>query len=372
MAGGNTRNTRNGGTTYPPNMEAIIAQRVADAIAAYEANRASTSNGGGTSQTAGGEVNASRGCTYKEFQSCKPSSFNGTEGAVGLLRWFEKLESVFRICDCNSANRVKFATCTLQDSALTWWNAYAQSVGIDVAYQLPWEDLKNMMTEEYCPRNEIQKLEAEFWNLTMKGNDISSYTTRFQELSLLCPGMITPEYKKVERYIWGLTPQVQGNVTSSKPAHIQGAIRMAHDLVDQVVRRENSGEKATDNKRKTEDPSNRSSSQPPSKKNNTVKAYTAGTGNYNGNKPLCNRCKLHHTGNCTVVCKNCNKIGHQTRDCRKAAPTTNARAAPGTSVKVPNGCFECGDTGHFKKDCPRLTNRNNGGRAQGRAFVLGA
>ena len=56
MAGGNTRNTRNGGTTYPPNMEAIIAQRVADAIAAYEANRASTSNGGGTSQTAGGEV----------------------------------------------------------------------------------------------------------------------------------------------------------------------------------------------------------------------------------------------------------------------------------------------------------------------------
>ncbi|GKA97984.1 hypothetical protein Tco_0825878 [Tanacetum coccineum] len=56
-----------------------------------------------------------------------------------------------------------------------------------------------MMTEEYYPRNELQKMETELWNLTVKGTDIVGYTKRFQKLALLCPGMVTHEYKKVER-----------------------------------------------------------------------------------------------------------------------------------------------------------------------------
>ncbi|GKD77874.1 putative reverse transcriptase domain-containing protein [Tanacetum coccineum] len=93
-----------------------------------------------------------------------------------------------------------------------------------------------MMTAEYCPRTEIQKIEQELWTLSMKGDDIDGYTDRFHELAVMCPTLVTPEYKKIERYVWGLPERIQGNVTSSKPANVHEAICMARELVDQSVR----------------------------------------------------------------------------------------------------------------------------------------
>ncbi|GJS42272.1 hypothetical protein Tco_0567315 [Tanacetum coccineum] len=52
---------------------------------------------------------------YKEFISCQPFYFNGTEGAVGLIRWFERTESVFSRSRCAEENKVTFATSTLTD-----------------------------------------------------------------------------------------------------------------------------------------------------------------------------------------------------------------------------------------------------------------
>ena len=63
------------------------------------------------------------------------------------------------------------------------------------------EDLKELMLAEYCPHGKMQKLEQELWNLKIKGSDIAAYTARFSDLALLCPGLVTPESKKVKRYI---------------------------------------------------------------------------------------------------------------------------------------------------------------------------
>ncbi|GKD03573.1 hypothetical protein Tco_1178547 [Tanacetum coccineum] len=73
---------------------------------------------------------------YKEFVSCQPFYFNGTEGAVGLIRWFEQTESVFSRSNYAEENKVTFAIGTLTDDALSWWNAYAQPIGIDQANQI--------------------------------------------------------------------------------------------------------------------------------------------------------------------------------------------------------------------------------------------
>ena len=89
-----------------------------------------------------------------------------------------------------------------------------------------------MMIEEYCPRGEIQKLEQELWNLTMTGSDIVTYIDRFSDLAALCPGMVTPENKKVERYIWGLSPQILGHVLASNPTTFDSAKHLAYKLID--------------------------------------------------------------------------------------------------------------------------------------------
>ncbi|GKA56371.1 hypothetical protein Tco_0755443 [Tanacetum coccineum] len=64
-----------------------------------------------------------RECTYQDFMKCQPLNFKGMEGVVGLIRWFEKMETVFHISNCPEKYQVKYATCTLLNSALTWWNS---------------------------------------------------------------------------------------------------------------------------------------------------------------------------------------------------------------------------------------------------------
>ncbi|GJU80286.1 hypothetical protein Tco_1282651 [Tanacetum coccineum] len=57
---------------------------------------------------------------------------NGTEGDRRTSsRWFEKWGIVFSFSNCPAASQVKFVTCTLQDDALTWWNAPRQGHDVD-------------------------------------------------------------------------------------------------------------------------------------------------------------------------------------------------------------------------------------------------
>ncbi|KAD6796311.1 hypothetical protein E3N88_07207 [Mikania micrantha] len=122
-----------------------------------------------------------KGCSFKSFLNCHPHKFKSTEGVVGMLRWVEKVESVFAMCECADENRVKFATGTLEGPALTWWNTHVQTLGLDGANSMSWTDFTRILQEEYCLRDEIRKLEAEFWVLKMVGSEIEQYCTRFHE-----------------------------------------------------------------------------------------------------------------------------------------------------------------------------------------------
>ncbi|GJV68804.1 putative reverse transcriptase domain-containing protein [Tanacetum coccineum] len=172
-------------------------------------------------------------------------NFRGTEGAVGLTRWFEKLESQFGISNVAEGDRVKFASSTLLDGALTWWNVYVRSVTLDTAHATPWSNFKAMFIRKYCPRNEIKQMENELWNLKVKGTNLTAYNQHFQELILLCPEMVPNADRLLERYIEGLPLSIKGNVTSSKLVDLHEAIDMAQGLMYQVVQElgENSGDK---------------------------------------------------------------------------------------------------------------------------------
>ena len=94
---------------------------------------------------------------------CKPHPFNGTEGTVSLLRWFEEVESAFAMCNCPEADRVKYASGILEGVALTWWwNSQVQKLGLEMANATTWNDFKDMLREEYCHRDDVQKLETEY------------------------------------------------------------------------------------------------------------------------------------------------------------------------------------------------------------------
>ncbi|GKC18363.1 putative reverse transcriptase domain-containing protein [Tanacetum coccineum] len=314
-------------------LQALIDQGVAAALAERDASRSRDGDNSHGSGTGGRrQVPTQRECTYTDFLKCQPMNFKGTEGVVGLTQWAEKMESVFLISNCTITSQVKFASCTLQGSALTWWNSHVRAVGQDVAYTMPWTALKRMITDKYCPRGEIKKLESEYWNLKVRGTDLMTYNQRFQELALMCDRMFPEESAKVERYVGGLPDMIHGSVKASKPQSMQEAIEFATEMMDKKML--TAAERQAENKRKFEDTSrNNQNQQQPFKRNNVARAYTAGPGDkkpYGGTKPLCAKCNYHHDGPC-----------------------------------------------HFRSDCPKLKNGNQrnqagNGNAVARAYVVGS
>ncbi|GKD53754.1 putative reverse transcriptase domain-containing protein, partial [Tanacetum coccineum] len=226
-------------------------------------------------------LQTTRPCFYADFMKCQPLNFKGNEGIVGLTRWIEKMESVFNISGCAIENQ-----------------------------------------------GEIKKLEIELWNLNVKGNDVPTYTERFQELTLICTKFVANETEKVDKYISGLPDNIYGNVKSSRPKMLDETIELANDLMDQKLH--TYAERQTDNKRKADDSS---------KNNHAI-----------NNNPSRDRMSPRGSGNTNVA--------NAQRDNR--------------AVPKGNGYFECGAPGHFKRDCPKLKNKDGGnGNAQGWVYTVG-
>ncbi|GKA74974.1 putative reverse transcriptase domain-containing protein [Tanacetum coccineum] len=229
-------------------------------------------------------------------------------------------------------------------------------------------------------------METELWNLTVKNNDLTAYTQRFQELTMMCTKMVPEEEDRVEKFIGGLPDNIQGNVIAAEPTKLQDAVRIANNLMDQKLK--GYAVKNAENKRRLEvNQRDNRGQQPPFKRpnvggQNVARAYTVGNNEkkpYNGPLPLCNKCKLHHEGPCTVRCGKCNKVGHLTRDCKVTISTTSTQRGQVVNQRVVT-CYECGGQGHYRSDCPKLKDQNRGnkagnkngvGEARGKAYVLG-
>ncbi|GKB07462.1 putative reverse transcriptase domain-containing protein [Tanacetum coccineum] len=298
-------------STAPAMTQAAIRQLVADSVAtALEAQAANIENTDNTNGNTGPrEAPIARRCSYKEFMSCQPSNFKGTEGVVGLIYWFERTESVFSLSNCIEDCKVKFAT----------------------------------------------------------GNDLKTYVRRFQELATLCPTVVPDSKKMMEVFIGGLPQSIEGNVTASKPQTLDEAINISQRLMDQVTKH-TPMQVSGDHKRKFDDrrtfnnnnyhnnnnnnyrninTNNRYNNhqQQQNKRQEAIRAYTATPAKNNGytrNRPLCRKCTLHHTGPCNVKCNTCNKVGHLTRNCINKGPATGSNQQPvsGCTLTLSNQPFK--------------------------------
>ncbi|GKB82389.1 reverse transcriptase domain-containing protein [Tanacetum coccineum] len=145
---------------------------------------------------------------------------------------------------------------------------------------------------------------------------------------------------------------IHGRVMASKPKIMQDAITK---LIGKKI--STLAERQAENKRKL-DNNNQAQQQPPKKQGMAI-ADTAGLGEkkeYAGTLPLCNKCKFHHNGQCTIKCTNYKRVGHLTRDCRSLATTNNQRNLT---------CYECGNQGQYRSDCPERKKQNHENQTRG-------
>ncbi|GKE39278.1 reverse transcriptase domain-containing protein, partial [Tanacetum coccineum] len=149
----------------------------------------------------------------KEFMTYNPKDYDGKGGAIFYTHWIKKMESVQDMSGCGAKQKAKYTAGSFIGKALAWWNTRVQTGGLEAAVGMTWEDFKDLMRKEFCPNNEMQKLETE-----------------------LVPYLVTPENKIIERYIYGLALQIRAMVAAMEPTTIQSDVLKAGMLTDEAIR----------------------------------------------------------------------------------------------------------------------------------------
>ncbi|GJS53895.1 reverse transcriptase domain-containing protein [Tanacetum coccineum] len=283
-----------------PDIAAIITQQLQNIIpqiVTQVTNNVNNSNGGN------GRNGGNNGCSYKAFLACNPRDYDGKGGAVALTRWIEKMEYVIENSGCAENQKAR---------------------GREAAIGMSWVNFKALLVEEFCPSNEIEKLESEFWNHTMV-------------------------YKRIGTLnLW--------NAPSNSTNHDTCAILKAGILTDEAVRC-GTLTRSSEKRKEVEETSKQRGSWKDNKKAKVGKGFmaTAPPRNENvGSYSKCAKCSAYHLeGGLCRLCYNCQKLGHFARDCR--APIR--QVAPVSAVKMENNqrvCYECGSFEHLCNTCPKL------------------
>ncbi|GKC55664.1 putative reverse transcriptase domain-containing protein [Tanacetum coccineum] len=259
------------------------------------------------------------------------NEYDGKGGVIVLIRWIEKMKFVRDMSGCSVDQKVKYTAGSFVGKAL-WWNSQIRMLSREVAISMLWNNFKFMMIQEFCPSHEMQKL---------------------------VPHLVTPESRMIERYVYGLAPQIREMVAATEPKTIQKAVQISSALTDEAVR--NGSIKMVKKRGNVGKPSKDKNGRDDNKRNRNGNAFATTVnpvGRENtGTWPKCTICNSYHApGGPCRTCFNCNRPGHLAKNCRGVSRNVNPVNARNLTVRA---CYECGSTDHVRLACPRLN------RAQG-------
>ncbi|GJV68086.1 putative reverse transcriptase domain-containing protein [Tanacetum coccineum] len=207
------------------------------------------------------------------------SGFGQARGQYAATPVFEKTESIFGISKCVEGKMVKYAAATLQGPALTWWNSKVATMGLE----------------------------------NVKEYNVVAYTQRFNDLALMCPRMVEPESVKIDAYIRGLSDNIKGEVTSSRPANLNEASGNSSGKSNQ---KDNSRQSSQNNQKQG---NARAMTTAPTEKKVSYESL-----------PVCDRCYARHVGLCTIQCHKCGKVTRRGIARRRVLPLVKQEGAGGT------------------------------------------
>ncbi|XP_035541661.1 uncharacterized protein LOC118344664 [Juglans regia] len=265
--------------------------------------------------------NSEGGCTFKQFNSTHPPTFDGRSDSNVAEDWMQDIEEIFSVLECTDQQKVRFATFKLIGEAKRWWNFEKAIREADGTGVVSWPHFKQNFFDRFFPRADREARAREFANLVQGTMTVRQYAAKFAELSRFAPYLIPDEEKKARKFEECLNYQIYERVMVLQ---IQSFSELVHKaiLVEQNIKR---GVELQETRKRTTPQGSSGMDQGSWKKRN--EGSNSGQKRMQGfqSNNLCNFCNNAHTG-----------------ECRKEMRT----------------CFRCGKSGHFIKDCPLLLSDN--------------
>ncbi|GKA13023.1 putative reverse transcriptase domain-containing protein [Tanacetum coccineum] len=285
-----------------------------------------------------------RECTYQDFMKCQPLNFKGTEGVIGLIRWFEKTKTVFYISNCPEKYQSDRVESLRRHMTLSQEEfRHIRRDHDDTRRRL--RRLESLVKRRLGFRQALETREANRNIRLGKSNDEGGNGNSDGNGNGGRNG--NGNHNENDR-----DARPVGNVIAAEPTRLQDVVRMANNLMDQKLN--GYAMKNTENKRKFDNnQKDNRGQQPPFKRQNVrgrnvARAYTDGN-------------------------------NERRVDCKAMISTTSTQRGQVVNQRVLT-CFECGRQGHYRSDCLKLKDQNSGnkngnksgiGEARGKAYVLG-
>ncbi|KAJ0957077.1 putative nucleotidyltransferase, Ribonuclease H [Helianthus annuus] len=273
------------------------------------------------------------------------------------MTWLDEMDTVVDISGCAKKDIVKFVSQSFKGEALAWWRSLIQATGKVPLYSMSWEQFVALIRENYYPQHEVEKIESDFLSLVMKNLDCQAYLTSFNTMSRLVPYLVTPEPKRIARFIGGLAPEIKASVKASRPATFRSVADISLSLTLDAVKLRSLRNKDAE-KRKHDDDDNSRRSNKKHRGNNDHKKGSGSRkdGHQSGDKPKCKTCQKYHFGKCrldsksqsqSIRCGICKSTEHKTLECKKLKDAT---------------CYNCNEKGHIKANCPKYAKKADEGK----------
>ncbi|XP_035832945.1 uncharacterized protein LOC118481786 [Helianthus annuus] len=186
-------------------------------------------------------------------------------------------------------------------------------------------------------------------------------------MSRLVPYLVTPEPKRIARFIGGLAPEIKASVKASRPTTFRSVADLSLSLTFDAVRPRSLRNSDEGKSKRENDNSHRSD-----KKHNGNSDHKKSSGfkkedQQSGVKPKCKTCKKCHLGKFRYesksqsqprACGICKSSEHKTLDCKKIKDAT---------------CYNCNEKGHIKSNCPKYAKKpEKGKKTNARVFQMNA
>ncbi|KAL3645406.1 hypothetical protein CASFOL_010586 [Castilleja foliolosa] len=266
-------------------------------------------------QNNAGGIGNSNGRVAEQFRQYHPPSFNGRDGPAAVEEWFRALERIFRMIECNDAQKIACASYQLVEDAGHWWEGVIRNQTEEEERAFTWLDFKTAMNDKYYPQSYADQKESEFLHLKQGGMSVTDYERKFNELSRFAPHLVSTDAKKSTRFKKSLRPNLGGILAAQGTLPYTELVKRAEDVEATIGGFEGGSKSVVMPEKRKWNEDNYG--------NNYKQARVGGDDQYakGNNKPRCRDCGKHHFGACIKghgKCYRCHLPGHNANNCPRS------------------------------------------------------